>query len=191
MSLLLACSQPVAPDAILILAITPVDPTMAVNERVTFTATVNGEEAPDVIWSAVCGEINDAGEYIAPDTPTPCTIRASSRNAPSVAAEVVVTITPPPTDPDGFNARYTVDATCATAITASFPTSSTRYDAGANWSQRFLAEAGFTAQISAETRCEASIVTVSIWRWEEGRWVPVRAMSSSGDFAMTSASLTF
>jgi hypothetical protein len=192
--LLAACSPSSPPAAVPIIptiAIIPTDPTVVVGERITFHATADGVETPDVAWEAVCGAIDRAGVYTAPSTPTRCTVRATSEEPPRVAAEVVVTITAPPADPDGHNARYTVDSTCAVSVNALLPTGRIQIDAGPSWSQRFFAEAGFSAVVGAKARCESSVVTVSIWTWREGRWVPLEVGSSSGDYVMATAGATF
>jgi len=189
--LLAACSPSLPPAVLPTIAIIPADPTVVVGERITFHATVDGVETPEVAWEAVCGAIDRAGVYSAPSAPTRCTVRATSEGPPQVAAEVVVVIAAPAADPDGHNARYTVDSTCAVAINALLPTGRIQIDAGPNWSQRFFAEAGFSAMVGAKARCESSVVTVSIWTWREGRWVPLEVGSSSGDYVMATAGATF
>lgn len=186
-SLLVACSASEPP------AITPDTLQLRVGTSHTFTSLVANTRDQRVTWSAVadCGTMNDQGTYTAPANATSCSVRATSRANPTAMAEASVTVTPPIADPDGFNSRYVVNATCDTAVSAAFPTGSSQIDAGAMWSERFVADDGFAASLGAQLRCQAGSVTVVIWRWLQGDWQPIRNSTSSGDFVTAVANITY
>jgi hypothetical protein len=149
-------------------------------------------EAP-VTWSSSNPSVASVATtgLVLGSAPGTATITASSGTASGTAA-ITVNSGASVTDPDGYNARYTVNASCNTSVTVSFPPSSvSQYDTGPTWHARFYARRNDFVYISSQVDCYSGTVTVEIQRWRNEGWETYRTARSSGSFVIASASGSF
>jgi uncharacterized protein YjdB len=178
--------------------VTPVSASLEVDRSVQLSAQVRDAEgrliagAP-VVWTTSSSSIATVGAsgFVVARAPGTATITAASG---VVSGTATITVVPKPSvrDPDGYNARYTVDASCNTSVTVSFPPGSTsQYDTGPTWQARFYANVNDFVYVSSQVRCYNGSVRVEIQRWRNGGWETFRSSSSSGSFVIATASGSF